>query len=262
MKSAELFIERFGVQVAGQEQSKVRRGGDGSWIQTTWELLFLTAEPKQKIEDLVPCLQLKLETARKILERAANLAELRSPTGSDFLFIMEETKNGDNDEGTKVRLCYPPQPRSLSAKRLVNDYAAKLETFVKSDSDLARRVLNHYAHNLVPGTLRVSFEAPMNVEMVNAYVSLLVQMGFQRRSLKFRGSDGSELPKTLRPWLNKSDPLSEHLSECQPVNDGDPSNCRKWTVEPHLGVGNSKLSTTDWEQALGFVMLLGAIRFG
>ena len=259
-----VFRRRFGTEVAPSGDCDIQPRPTRTWIQATWNLIYMSATSGQPVYELAPYFDLELETAEHILGRAADLAEVRCADGAHFLHPMVEREDGEKGAGLTKRLCYPARPRSVKARAIIQEFAACLEHYADADPESARLVFKHYARNVPPKSLRLLFQGIFERDVVIGYSDLFDHLRIRRGSFRWYMGKSKKPLRSIRSWLRNAEQPGQGSSPDEAGGSQKPaSSGESLAVELTFeDIPDSKGSRTDYVQAFRFAMLMAAIRFG
>ncbi len=245
-----------------------------SWLEQTWGLLYMSAQPNRDLGELADFLGVEIEQARRILARNDEICCLRSPTTGDELHasigVTLETAGGVQT----VR--YPRRPDS-KAMIIAEQIGKQITQQIDKDCDNTTRILDYWSRNVVPQsasavfTIRTqpdgeSFPAPEIKNRVKEFRRFLSGLGMTQAKLRFEGACG--MSTKFAPTSRYSQWGLIPRATCKIRNLSGTRAARVATGEwlaigPRRACPGEKESfDSSYRDDFRFVMLLASIRFG
>jgi hypothetical protein len=156
-----------------------------SWIEQTWGLLYMSAQPNRDLGELAKYLGIELEEARRIIARGNEICSLRSETAGNEFHTAIST-NSETMGGVQSARC-PRRPDS-NGMVIAEQIGMQIKRMMDKPGDEHARILDFWSRNLVPQWTSTMFKscmssdgqwfvAPETLHRVDEFLGFLHKLG-------------------------------------------------------------------------------------
>lgn len=245
-----------------------------SWLEQTWGLLYMNAQPNRDLGELAKYLGIEFEEARRILARGNEICSLRSEKTGNELHLAVSVNS--KTMGGVQSACYPRRPDSNGIV-MAEQIGMQIKRMMAKPGDEHARIVDFWSRNLVPQSTSTMFRScmsfdgkwfasPETLHRVDEFLGFLHKLGLTQAQLSFKGACGENRAYVPTSWYGQwglvSRPtckISNYFGRrAQQIADG------QWlSIGPRrASPGEKENFDPSFRDGFRFVMLLASIRFG